>query len=144
MPLSPEQTDLVNKHLTDTEAMSTIILGFCWNDSALADAANVNIREAETIEDAARRLDLGWNPAWLTEAGYTAYDATGVAIEKVLPPQDLSYALPRCDRLVWMTEFRTQLRATDFGGGQVQKSLFFPSGREPQKASVLKSKGLSA
>ncbi|WP_180687532.1 PDDEXK family nuclease [Streptomyces gossypiisoli] len=61
--------------------MSTIIFGFCWNDSALADAANVNIREAETIEDAARRLDLGWNPAWLTEAGYTAYDATGVAID---------------------------------------------------------------
>jgi hypothetical protein len=82
MPLSSDQQDLIKKHLTDMDAISAVILGLCWNDSALADAARVPLNEDETIEDAAKRLNLGWNPIWLTDAGYSAYDSIGTALDE--------------------------------------------------------------
>ncbi|MFE5819286.1 hypothetical protein ACFQ6S_38475 [Streptomyces sp. NPDC056479] len=85
MPLSIDLQTLVNKHLTDAEAISAVILGLCWNDSALAGAARISLNENETVEDAAKRHDLGWNPTWLTDAGYTAYDSIGTALEEPNP-----------------------------------------------------------
>lgn len=80
MSLTPDQQALIKKHLTDPEAISAIILGLCWNDSALAHGANIHVTENETLEGAVKRHGLGWNPAWLADAGYTAYDSAGTAL----------------------------------------------------------------
>ncbi|MFI7399007.1 hypothetical protein ACIBW9_00670 [Streptomyces sp. NPDC049541] len=81
MPLTPDQQDLVDKHLADPEAISAVILGLCWSDSKLADAAKIELNESETLEGAVKRQKLGWNPAWLINAGYTAYDSAGLRLD---------------------------------------------------------------
>ncbi|WP_369033494.1 hypothetical protein [Streptomyces adonidis] len=81
MSLKPEQEALVDKHLKDAEAISAVIFGLCWSDSKLAHAANIYLNKAETIEAAAERLGIGWNPAWLTASGHMAYDAIGTALD---------------------------------------------------------------
>ena len=63
MPLSPDQQDLVKRYLTDTDAISAVVLGLCWNESALAGAARIPLKEKETVEEAVKRHGLGWNPA---------------------------------------------------------------------------------
>ncbi|MET8827481.1 hypothetical protein ABZX40_22970 [Streptomyces sp. NPDC004610] len=80
MPLTTEQQDLIEGHLTDAEAISAVVLGFCWSDSALASAADINLHAGETLDQAAHRHGLGWNPTWLTDAGFTPYDANGTEI----------------------------------------------------------------
>ncbi|MFJ7078104.1 hypothetical protein [Streptomyces sp. NPDC098781] len=81
MPLTLDQQDLVDKHLTDAEAISAVILGLCWSDSKLANAAKIDLDESETLDGATTRHSLGWNPAWLTDAGYAAYDSSGTILE---------------------------------------------------------------
>lgn len=98
MPLSPDQRDLVDKHLTDAEAISAVILGLCWSDSKLADAAEIEIAQSEALKDGVERHDLGWNPSWLTSAGYAAYDSAGTLIE------DSSHA---SGLISWVPEVRT-------------------------------------
>ncbi len=56
-------------------------MGLCWNESALSSSANITVRQSETLAEACDRLGLGWNPAWLTDAGFTAYDSAGTALE---------------------------------------------------------------
>ncbi|MEU9337447.1 hypothetical protein AB0D49_30520 [Streptomyces sp. NPDC048290] len=80
MPLTTEHRQLIDSHLADAEAISAVIFGFCWSDSVLASAANINLNTAETLDQAAHRHGQGWNPAWLTNAGFTAYDAHGTEI----------------------------------------------------------------
>lgn len=82
MPLSSDKQTLLDKHLADPEAISAIIFGLCWSDSKLAHATNIDVHESETLTEAAQRHGLGWDPAWLTTAGYTAYDATGTALDE--------------------------------------------------------------
>ncbi|MFJ4686066.1 hypothetical protein [Streptomyces sp. NPDC088789] len=81
MSLNPEQEDLIDQHLADAEAISAVILGSCWSDSAIASAADIGLQAGESLADAAERHGLGWNPAWLTDAGFTAYDASGTAVD---------------------------------------------------------------
>lgn len=81
MPLSSNQQNLIDKYLTDSEAISAIIFGLCWSDSNLASAARIDLPESETLEDAVKHQDLGWNPAWLKDAGYTAYDSAGTLLD---------------------------------------------------------------
>ncbi|MGA4849069.1 hypothetical protein ACOBQB_23470 [Streptomyces sp. G5(2025)] len=38
--------------------------------------------QGETLTEACDRLDLGWNPAWLSAAGFSAYDSAGTALEE--------------------------------------------------------------
>lgn len=98
MPLTPDQKALVDKHRTDAEAISAVIFGLCWNDSALAQDANIHVSENETLEKAVTRHNLGWNPAWLTEAGYTAYDSDGTAVGESHHPSG---------NIIWAPEVRT-------------------------------------
>jgi hypothetical protein len=98
MPLSPDQQDLVKRYLTDTDAISAVVLGLCWNESALAGAARIPLKEKETVEEAVKRHGLGWNPAWLRDAGYAPYDFTGTALEESVRP---------AGPIVWDPEVRT-------------------------------------
>lgn len=98
MPLSSDKQGLVKEHLTDAEAISAVFFGLCWSDSKLAHSANINIDKNETLEEAVRRHNLGWNPIWLTSAGYTAYDSAGTLIE------DNSHA---AGPVTWTPEVRT-------------------------------------
>ncbi|MCI3930924.1 hypothetical protein [Streptomyces sp. AN091965] len=83
MPLTATQKTLIDANLGDPEAISAVIMGFCWNESALASAADFVAHEAETLLEAANRLGLGWNPIWLREAGFTAFDANGTSIDQL-------------------------------------------------------------
>lgn len=82
MPLDPNQEFLIDTHLGDPEAISAIFMGLCWNESKLSDVASMDLKEAETLAEASKRNALGWNPSWLTAAGYAAYDAMGTALDK--------------------------------------------------------------
>ncbi|MFB8270284.1 hypothetical protein ACFC96_27280 [Streptomyces sp. NPDC055955] len=82
MSLTLEQKSLLDQHLGDPEAISAIFLGLCWNDSKIASAANIDLRATETLTEASQRHALGWNPAWLTEAGYSAYDSAGTSLDE--------------------------------------------------------------
>ncbi|MFK4064890.1 hypothetical protein [Streptomyces sp. NPDC029674] len=81
MPLNDDHKSLVEQHLSDHEAISAVLMGLCWNESALAHSANIEIKQSETLVQASERLELGWNPTWLTDAGFTAYDSAGTALE---------------------------------------------------------------
>ncbi|WNZ11195.1 hypothetical protein [Streptomyces sp. 11x1] len=82
MPLEPTHKALIESYLEDPEAISAIFLGLCWNESILASEARLDLHPNESLSDASLRHKLGWNPAWLTEAGFTAYDSAGTALEE--------------------------------------------------------------
>lgn len=78
MTLDPQHKTLIDQYAGDAEAMSAIIFGLCWpNQSAFSETARLPLLEGESLHDACMRLNLGWNPAWLTEAGFTAFDSNG-------------------------------------------------------------------
>ncbi|MEV6593674.1 hypothetical protein [Streptomyces acidicola] len=81
MPLQHNQESLIDQHLEDPEALSAIFLGLCWNESKFASEALFEVEQGETLPDACARHDMGWNPVWLTAAGFTAYDSEGTAFE---------------------------------------------------------------
>ncbi|MER7954512.1 hypothetical protein [Streptomyces sp. NPDC096030] len=63
--------------------MSAVIFGLCWpNDSVFSEAAMLNLLEGESLHDAGLRLKLGWNPSWLVEAGFSAFDSNGAEISE--------------------------------------------------------------
>lgn len=81
MALEPSKAALVSKHSADESATCAAVLGLCWpSDSPFAAALEIEVRAGESLEAAADRLDLPWNPAWLVDAGYQAVDAAGAAI----------------------------------------------------------------
>ncbi|WP_371529001.1 hypothetical protein OG302_26200 [Streptomyces sp. NBC_01283] len=98
MPLSDVQKALIDQHLGDHEAISAVIMGLCWNESALANSANIEVSQTETLAEACERLGLGWNPAWLTDAGFTAYDSAGTALDP---------AAHAAGPITWIPELRT-------------------------------------
>ncbi|WP_141753892.1 hypothetical protein [Streptomyces luteocolor] len=98
MPLSDAQKCLIDEHLSDHEAISAVFMGLCWNESALAHWANIEVNPSETLAQSCERLDLGWNPNWLTEAGFTAYDSTGTELD-----DGANTAGP----ITWVPELRT-------------------------------------
>lgn len=78
MTLDPQYKKLIDQYADDAEAVSAIIFGLCWpNFSALSEAARLPLLKGESMDEAATRLNLGWNPAWLTDAGFTAFDNNG-------------------------------------------------------------------
>lgn len=82
MPLAACHRQLIDQHLTDPEAISAIIFGLCWpNDSTLSSAANLHLQQSETLDQLVERYNLGWSPRWLTDAGFTAFDAAGTALD---------------------------------------------------------------
>lgn len=65
MPLASNQQDLIDQHLGDTEVISALIFGLCWNDSALASAAKSTSMRTRRLSrllrvtiSAGTRLDL--------------------------------------------------------------------------------------
>ncbi|WP_262061008.1 hypothetical protein [Streptomyces sp. STR69] len=77
MPLQPAKKALVEQHLGDPAALSAVFLGLCWNESNCASQAGIEIEKNENLAAACERLELGWNPAWLTESGFSVYDSEG-------------------------------------------------------------------
>lgn len=79
MPLSTAHRNLIEKHLNSPESISAIILGLCWpNHSQLAIASDFTVKAGQELGDSCETL--GWNPQWLIDAGYSAFDANGTEI----------------------------------------------------------------
>lgn len=53
------------------------IFARCWPDSTWDSELTPEIEIGETLTDVADRLDLSWNPLWLSEAGHIAVDTGG-------------------------------------------------------------------
>ncbi|WP_158685672.1 hypothetical protein [Streptomyces purpureus] len=84
MPLDLLHKQLIDQHIGDAEAVSAIIFGLCWpNNSELSAAANPSLSKHESLTDASERLNLGWNPQWLCDAGFTPFDSSGTEISGI-------------------------------------------------------------
>jgi hypothetical protein len=85
--LDDDTTKLIDRHSHDAEALQVILFGRCLPGrtklpSDLPQATNpaISVLKGETLQDAAARLELGWSPEWLFDAGHAAIDAGGTAL----------------------------------------------------------------
>jgi hypothetical protein len=85
VPLDPDTEELLRIHLGDHEALRAVVFGRCWADSNWEEDLRITIRAGETLDEAAERLGLSWNPRWLLDAGYVASDATGATLDLATP-----------------------------------------------------------
>ena len=89
----------------DLDALSTLVFGRCWLESGWSADTRVQVLRGESLEQAATRHQLGWNPAWLYAADYVAVDAAGVLLADPTTPAsrrgeitwDPPLRLPRVD-----------------------------------------------
>ncbi|MFE7568103.1 hypothetical protein ACFU76_14240 [Streptomyces sp. NPDC057539] len=99
MPLQPSARALLDQNIGKPDAISAIILGLCWpNESALATAANIELKQGDSMESTCDQLNLGWNPRWLLDAGFCAFDANGTEITETASASG---------RIHWQPEIRT-------------------------------------
>jgi hypothetical protein len=80
--------DLLNMHADNPEGLQVVLFGRCWPNSTklpgdlpLAGVVDVEVEAGETVQQAARRLDQGWSPQWLFDAGHRAIDAGGAVLD---------------------------------------------------------------
>lgn len=76
MALDADLQAIVQPHVKSSEPLAAAVFGLCWpNESKLALQLDLEVRQGETVLEAARRLDLGWHPQWLIDAGHSVHDA---------------------------------------------------------------------
>src|ERR1700722_4221740 len=86
--------DLIDSHTSarldkaaDSSALEAVLFGTCWpNSTSLpADLPRAGVltfggETGEAICEAADRLEYGWSPRWLLDAGHEVFDASGIAL----------------------------------------------------------------
>jgi hypothetical protein len=85
--LEAETAALLDAHGRSPEGLRTVLFGCCWPNTRtlpeslpLAGDLGIEVKANETVQDAARRLDHGWSPQWLFDAGHLAIDIGGAVL----------------------------------------------------------------
>lgn len=67
--------------------MEAILFGTCWPNSTdlpgdlpKAGVLTFSVNAGETVCDAAERLEYGWSPRWLLDAGHQVFDSAGASL----------------------------------------------------------------
>lgn len=80
--LDPDQTALIEGQCEIPEAIAALGWMLCYpNDTTLVGRLALEPIAGETLEEHAERVDLSWSPRWLLDAGFSAIDANGTAIQ---------------------------------------------------------------
>lgn len=78
MALESSLVAMIDPALKSKDDLSAAVFAACWpGDSAFSGDVQISVEAGEDLESAADRLDLAWNPRWLTDAGYRPTDAAG-------------------------------------------------------------------
>ena len=82
--LDDDTAKLIDLHSHNAEALQVILFGRCLPGRTklpadLPNATNpaISVQKGEAVQDAAFRLELGWSPEWLFDAGHVAIDQGG-------------------------------------------------------------------